>query len=99
VKRIILFSIRRQIAAIDILHERGMYFFDYGNAFLITAKRAGKIRIDHFRIKLLFLKAHRSVEMMTIIVFVSNIHLMFKILWEIYSHLVLDHLDGSVHLV
>ena len=36
-----LFSIRRQIAAIDQLHERGMYFFDYGNAFLLTAKRAG----------------------------------------------------------
>ena len=35
------FSIRRQIAAINILHERGMYFFDYGNAFLLTAKNAG----------------------------------------------------------
>ena len=34
-------SIRRQIAAIDKLHARGMYFFDYGNAFLLTAKRAG----------------------------------------------------------
>jgi hypothetical protein len=38
-----VFSIRRQIAAIDKLHERGMYFFDYGNAFLLTAKRAGII--------------------------------------------------------
>ncbi|UJR09861.1 hypothetical protein I4U23_014083 [Adineta vaga] len=34
-------SIRRQIVAIDKLYERGMYFFDYGNAFLLTAKRAG----------------------------------------------------------
>lgn len=36
-----LFSLRRQIVAIDKLHQRGMYFFDYGNAFLLTAKRAG----------------------------------------------------------
>jgi len=39
----ISFSIRRQVAAIDKLYERGMYFFDYGNAFLLTAKRAGMI--------------------------------------------------------
>lgn len=36
-----LSSIRRQIAAIGKLHARGMYFFDYGNAFLLTAKGAG----------------------------------------------------------
>jgi hypothetical protein len=35
------YSIRRQLAAIDKLHARDMYFFDYGNAFLLTAKRAG----------------------------------------------------------
>ncbi|CAF0874549.1 unnamed protein product [Adineta ricciae] len=40
-KELVHESIRRQIAAIDKLHERGMYFFDYGNAFLLTAKRAG----------------------------------------------------------
>jgi urocanate hydratase len=45
------FSIRRQIAAIDKLHEHGMYFFDYGNAFLLTAKRAGRIRIYHYWIE------------------------------------------------
>ena len=41
-------SIRRQIAAIDQLHERGMYFFDYGNAFLLTAKRAGEKHYHSF---------------------------------------------------
>ncbi|MCA6363151.1 MAG: urocanate hydratase [Bacteroidetes bacterium] len=34
-------SLRRQAAAINTLSERGMYFFDYGNAFLLEAMRAG----------------------------------------------------------
>jgi len=33
-------SLRRQVAAINVLAERGMYFFDYGNAFLLEASRA-----------------------------------------------------------
>ena len=31
----------RHAAAIDIMAERGMYFWDYGNAFLLEATRAG----------------------------------------------------------
>ena len=34
-------SLRRQVAAINALAERGMYFFDYGNAFLLESSRAG----------------------------------------------------------
>ncbi|MBP3828077.1 MAG: urocanate hydratase [Prevotella sp.] len=34
-------SLRRQVAAINQLTAKGMYFFDYGNAFLLTAGRAG----------------------------------------------------------
>ncbi len=34
-------SLRRQTAAINRLAARGMYFFDYGNAFLLEASRAG----------------------------------------------------------
>ncbi len=34
-------SLRRQVAAINKLTERGMYFFDYGNAFLLESSRAG----------------------------------------------------------
>ena len=34
-------SLRRQIAAIDKLSSRGMYFWDYGNAFLLECQRAG----------------------------------------------------------
>lgn len=34
-------SLRRQVAAINKLAGRGMYFFDYGNAFLLEASRAG----------------------------------------------------------
>lgn len=34
-------SLRRQVAAINKLTARGMYFFDYGNAFLLQSQRAG----------------------------------------------------------
>ena len=34
-------SLRRQVDAINRLTERGMYFFDYGNAFLLESSRAG----------------------------------------------------------
>ena len=34
-------SLRRHVAAVNTLHERGMYFFDYGNAFLLESSRAG----------------------------------------------------------
>lgn len=34
-------SLRRQVAAINKLAARGMYFFDYGNAFLLQSGRAG----------------------------------------------------------
>ena len=34
-------SLRRQVAAINKLTGRGMYFFDYGNAFLLESSRAG----------------------------------------------------------
>ena len=34
-------SLRRQVAAINKLADDGMYFFDYGNAFLLESSRAG----------------------------------------------------------
>ena len=34
-------SLRRHVAAINRLADRGMYFFDYGNAFLLESSRAG----------------------------------------------------------
>ncbi len=34
-------SLRRQVKAINTLADRGMYFFDYGNAFLLESSRAG----------------------------------------------------------
>lgn len=34
-------SLRRQVDAINILTSSGMYFFDYGNAFLLESSRAG----------------------------------------------------------
>lgn len=34
-------SLKRQVAAINKLAARGMYFFDYGNAFLLESGRAG----------------------------------------------------------
>lgn len=34
-------SLRRHVAAVNQLSARGMYFFDYGNAFLLESSRAG----------------------------------------------------------
>ena len=34
-------SLKRQVNAINQLTKKGMYFWDYGNAFLLEAKRAG----------------------------------------------------------
>ena len=40
-------SLRRHVEAVNTLTSRGMYFFDYGNAFLLEASRAGAdIMID-----------------------------------------------------
>jgi urocanate hydratase len=40
-KKEIQSTLRRHVAAVNTLHSRGMYFFDYGNAFLLEASRAG----------------------------------------------------------
>ena len=40
-RRLVQESLRRQVDAINRLADRGMYFFDYGNAFLLEASRAG----------------------------------------------------------
>ena len=34
-------TLRRHISAVNILSDLGMYFFDYGNAFLLESSRAG----------------------------------------------------------
>ncbi|NXT02564.1 HUTU hydratase, partial [Jacana jacana] len=34
-------SLKRQVAAINRLADKGMFFWDYGNAFLLEAQRAG----------------------------------------------------------
>ncbi len=39
-------SLVRQVTAINKLAQRGMYFFDYGNAFLLEASRAGADIMD-----------------------------------------------------
>ena len=40
-KELVQDSLRRQVNAINTLTENGMYFFDYGNAFLLESSRAG----------------------------------------------------------
>jgi urocanate hydratase len=40
-KELIQETLRRHAAAVNTLTDRGMYFFDYGNAFLLEASRAG----------------------------------------------------------
>ncbi|HEY5716649.1 MAG TPA: urocanate hydratase [Psychromonas sp.] len=40
-KKAVQDSLKRHVAAINKLTAKGMYFFDYGNAFLLEASRAG----------------------------------------------------------
>ena len=40
-KQLVEASLRRQVAAINRLADKGMYFFDYGNAFLLQSSLAG----------------------------------------------------------
>lgn len=40
-KRAVQHTLKRHAAAINAMAARGMYFFDYGNAFLLEASRAG----------------------------------------------------------
>lgn len=40
-KEKVIDSLKRQVAAINKLASQGMYFFDYGNAFLLESGRAG----------------------------------------------------------
>ncbi len=40
-KQAVQASLRRHVAAINRLADKGMYFFDYGNAFLLESSRAG----------------------------------------------------------
>ena len=42
-------SLRRQIHAINIMAARGMYFWDYGNAFLLEAGKAGAEVMDELK--------------------------------------------------
>lgn len=39
-KELVRESLRRQVAAINTLSERGMFFWDYGNSFLLESSRA-----------------------------------------------------------
>ena len=45
-KKAVEASLRRQVDAINTQAARGMYFFDYGNAFLLQASRAGADIMD-----------------------------------------------------
>ena len=45
-KELVQKSLRRQVKAINDLTAKGMYFFDYGNAFLLESSRAGADIMD-----------------------------------------------------
>ncbi|HRI01783.1 MAG TPA: urocanate hydratase [Saprospiraceae bacterium] len=42
-------TLRRHVAAVNELSDQGMYFWDYGNAFLVEAQRAGADIVDDNR--------------------------------------------------
>jgi len=40
-------TLKNHVAAVNALHAKGMYFFDYGNAFLLESSRAGaEVNLD-----------------------------------------------------
>ncbi|MFW5767460.1 MAG: urocanate hydratase [Bacteroidota bacterium] len=45
-RKLVQASLKRQVAAINKLTGEGMYFFDYGNAFLLESSRAGADIMD-----------------------------------------------------
>lgn len=45
-RKMVQASLQRQVAAINKLTAEGMYFFDYGNAFLLESSRAGADIMD-----------------------------------------------------
>ena len=48
----VFFSLRRHISAINRLSDKGMYFWDYGNAFLLEAGRAGTGNLSYTQFSL-----------------------------------------------
>ena len=42
-------SLRRHVEAVNKLADRGLKFWDYGNAFLLEASRAGKFFSETFK--------------------------------------------------
>jgi len=44
-------TLKRHVAAINALSDNGMYFFDYGNAFLLESSRAGADIMDGLNFK------------------------------------------------
>ena len=44
------YSLKRQVNAINTLADAGMYFWDYGNAFLLEANRAGNTKLSEIEI-------------------------------------------------
>tara|TARA_B110000046_G_scaffold88676_2_gene96839 strand:+ start:81401 stop:83404 length:2004 start_codon:yes stop_codon:yes gene_type:complete len=44
-------TLRRHVVAVNTLSENGMYFFDYGNAFLLESSRAGADIMDGLNFK------------------------------------------------
>ena len=77
-------TLRRQAAAINKHTAKGTYFFDYGNAFLLEASRAGAD----------VMAAESELEVVN-----SNILLMCKTLWDQCASITdLDHSVGFVLL-
>ena len=54
-------SLVRQVAAINHLSNKGLYFWDYGNAFLLEASRAGKVTY-------IFAHAHNNYLLLIVLI-------------------------------
>lgn len=50
-KELVYESLRRQVVAINKMTAKGMYFWDYGNCFLLESRRAGADINAHDNVK------------------------------------------------
>ena len=55
-KKLVEESLCRQVAAINHLSDKGLYFWDYGNAFLLEASRAGERNLQYYNVNI-----HRGI--------------------------------------
>lgn len=66
VQVVAFYSLRRQVSAINKLADAGMFFWDYGNAFLLEASRAGEGNFKHAIFMIIIVYVWRMLKQLRI---------------------------------